>query len=90
MGAPGYFAFSFLRGAILDVIDQKQMRMGIVVKHPKKTVVKRPPPILYDMYPGTRMSAVKSSPLEKLSDPGPSAGRGAFLIEEYCLPRSVS
>ena len=64
--------------------------MGAVVRHPKKMVVYKPPPTLCEKYQGTRMSIVISRPLEKLSDPGPSAGRGAFLMEEYYLLEPIS
>ena len=53
------------------------------MKQPKKIVVNRPPPILRAIYQGTSTSIVSNKPFEKLSDPAPSAGRGAFLMDEY-------
>lgn len=50
------------------------------MKRAKKIVVFRPPPIFQAVYAGTMNSSENRAMLEKLSEPGPSAGRGAFLI----------
>ena len=57
--------------------------MGTLVKRPKKIEVFNPPPIFHEKYVGTMAIREKSMILEKLSEPGPSAGRGAFLIAGY-------
>lgn len=50
---------------------------------PKKMVVFNPPPIFQEKYVGMKAMRENRTRLEKLSDPGPSAGRGAFLIAGY-------
>jgi hypothetical protein len=56
----------------------------MVVKIPKKILVFNPPPIFHEKYVGTTVMRETRRMLEKLSLPGPSAGRGAFLIAGYC------
>jgi hypothetical protein len=58
--------------------------MGTVVKRPKKTEVLNPPPIFQERYVGVIVIREKRRRFEKVSLPGPSAGRGAFLIAGYC------
>ena len=53
------------------------------VKRPKKMEVFNPPPTFHEKYVGTKAIKEKRTRLEKLSDPGPSAGSGAFLIAGY-------
>ena len=62
---------------------QKETRMGTEVKRPKKIEVFNPPPIFHEKYTGTIAMREPRTRLEKLSLPGPSAGRGAFLIAGY-------
>lgn len=50
------------------------------VKMAKKAVVFNPPPTFQELYAGTMKSRENRATLEKESLPGPSAGRGAFLI----------
>ncbi len=76
--------FSFLRGLNEDARYQKLIRMGTVVKMPKKMLVFNPPPIFQEKYVGTPAAREMRTRLEKLSLPAPSAGRGAFLMEGYC------
>lgn len=77
-------AFSFLRGLKDDARYQKLIRIGTEVKIPKKRVVFNPPPTFHEKYVGTMARRENRSRLEKFSPPGPSAGRGAFLIAGYC------
>jgi len=60
------------------------MRIGMEVKRPKKSVVKRPPLTFLAMYHGITTRMEKRRTFEKLSLPGPSAGRGAFFMAGYC------
>jgi hypothetical protein len=62
---------------------QKEIRMATEVKRPKKIEVFNPPPIFHEKYIGTTAMREPRTRLEKLSFPGPSAGRGAFLIAGY-------
>jgi hypothetical protein len=73
-------AFSFFRGLKVDARYQKAMVIGTEVKRPKKMDVFNPPPTFHEKYVGTMAIREKRTMLEKLSEPGPSAGRGAFLI----------
>lgn len=57
---------------------------------PKKTEVLSPPPTFQEQYVGTPKRRPKRRRLEKVSFPGPSAGRGAFLIAGYYRSQSVS
>jgi hypothetical protein len=59
------------------------------VKRPKKMLVFNPPPTFHEKYVGTSAMREKRRMLEKLSLPGPSAGRGAFLIAGYCSQLSA-
>jgi len=77
-------AFSFLRGLKDEARYQKLIKIGIDVKRPKKMLVFNPPPTFQDKYHGTSVMREMRRMLEKLSLPGPSAGRGAFLIAGYC------
>lgn len=72
--------FSFVRGDVADATAQKAISTGTVVMRAKNRVVLRPPPTFHDTHAGTRMSNEIKSTLEKLSLPGPSAGRGGLLI----------
>jgi hypothetical protein len=69
---------------MLEAMVQYAMRIGIEVKRAKKSVVKRPPPTFLAMYHGITVRMKKRRTFEKLSLPGPSAGRGAFLMAGYC------
>ena len=77
-------AFSFLRGLNDEARYQKLIKIGIDVKIPKKILVFNPPPIFHEKYHGISVTRERRRMLEKLSLPGPSAGRGAFLIAGYC------
>jgi hypothetical protein len=56
----------------------------MVVNRPKKMLVFNPPPTFHEKYVGTIVTREMRRMLEKLSLPGPSAGRGAFLIAGNC------
>jgi hypothetical protein len=58
-----------------------------VVKTAKKIAVFSPPPSFHEHHRGTPASKQPTSTREKLSLPGPSAGRGAFLIDGYYFSR---
>jgi len=68
---------------MLDAMVQYATRMGMEVKRAKKSVVKKPPPTFLAMYHGVIARREKRRTFEKLSLPGPSAGRGAFLMAGY-------
>jgi hypothetical protein len=72
-----------LRGEKDEARYQNEIRMGIEVKIPKKIEVFNPPPSFHEKYVGTNPRREKRTRLEKLSEPGPSAGRGAFLMAGY-------
>lgn len=57
----------------------------MAVRMPKKIHVLMPPPTLKVKYSGMPPSRANRMLLLKLSLPGPSAGRGAFLMVGYCL-----
>lgn len=52
MVRPGYRAFSFFLGDIVEATDQKIIRMGMEVNRAKKRVSQRPPPSWRAMYHG--------------------------------------
>lgn len=62
---------------------QKATRMGALVNKAKKSQVKSPPPNLRAKKPGTIARRENNKALEKLSEPAPSAGNGAFLMVGY-------
>jgi hypothetical protein len=82
-------AFSFLRGEKLEKTVQKARRIGTEVRRAKKMVVLNPPPTFHDRYSGIPPRREKRRGFEKLSLPGPSAGRGAFLMVGYYAERFV-
>jgi hypothetical protein len=47
-------------------------------------LVFNPPPTFQERYVGTSVTRAMRRMFEKLSLPGPSAGKGAFLIAGYC------
>lgn len=69
----------------MELTVQKAARMGMPTMKKKKIVVLRPPPTLRERYQGIRKRREKRAMLEKVSLPGPSAGRGAFLIAGYYM-----
>ena len=68
--------------------------MGSEVKRAKKMASFSPPPTFHESQRGTKSSRPISSQRGKVSAPGPSAGRGAFLMAGYypalSVPRSVT
>jgi hypothetical protein len=84
IGRPGNRAFSFLRGAVIDVIVQNATRIGTKVTRARVKVVLKPPPIVHARSTGTKKTTEKSWTLEKLLEPPPSAGRGALWIAGNC------
>ena len=81
--------FSVLRGLKDEARYQNAIKIGTVVNRPKKMLVFNPPPTFHEKYVGTPAMRAKRRILEKLSFPGPSAGRGPFLIAGYCAEISA-
>lgn len=65
-------------------MTQKAIRIGIAHGTAKSSHVKNPPLTRQVKYAGIPARSEKSRVLLKVSLPGPSAGRGAFLIAGYC------
>lgn len=69
-----------MRGLKVETKVQYAISVGSVVKRAKKRVVRSPPLSFHDIIVGIRITSSRSKEFEKLPPPGPSAGRGAFLI----------
>lgn len=72
--------FSFVGGLQLDVQVQKATKIGRVVIRPRKIPVFTPPPKENVRKAGAPTRAPISRLLEKLSFPGPSAGRAGLFM----------
>lgn len=59
--------------------------MGRLVNRAKNNQVQYPPPTLRARKAGTITRRDNKSVLEKLSEPAPSAGKGAFLMVGYYI-----
>lgn len=62
---------------------QKAINIGIAVRIAKISHVIKPPLSCHAKYPGMKARSVKRKRLLNVSLPGPSAGRGAFLMDAY-------
>lgn len=70
---------------MVEAISQKVAIIGTLVKRAKNNQVQYPPPTLRARKAGTIARRENKRALEKLSEPAPSAGKGAFLMVGYYM-----